>query len=183
MKKNVITLVTILFLVVTTGPTFAGYNGYHHYRPYPYGGYSYHHGHSDGDVWVALGAGLLTGCLISYMVNTPPSHTVVYSNPEPVVAPSPSRVVVKEYSYTPSLQIPASPPSQIPASQKVLVTAQELNVRTGPGFNHAIAGYVVLGEALQVLGSAPGWFYVKTVSGLQGWVMVTYTSPEALPLG
>jgi uncharacterized protein YgiM (DUF1202 family) len=174
MKKILIALFTILFVVFTTGSAFARYDGYPYSRPYHHGGYSYHHGYS-GDLWVALGAGLLTGCLISYMVNTPPSQTVVYSTPGPVMEPPPSRVVVKEYSYV--------PPPQPPAVQRVVVTAQELNVRSGPGFNHAIAGYVVVGEALEVLGSAPGWFYVKTASGLQGWVMVNYTSPQASPVG
>jgi uncharacterized protein YgiM (DUF1202 family) len=175
MKKIFIALFTLLFLVVSTGPAFAGYYRHPYARSYHHGGHSYHHGHSGGDLWVALGFGLLTGGLISYMVNTPPSQTVVYASPEPVVVAPSSRVVVKEYAYV--------PPQPLPAVEKVVVTAQELNVRRGPGYNHAIAGYVVMGEALEVLGSAPGWYHVRTASGLYGWVMVNFTAPQVVPVG
>jgi uncharacterized protein YgiM (DUF1202 family) len=175
MKKILIALFTVLFLVVTTGPALARYGRYPYARSHYHGGHGYHHGYSNGDLWLALGAGLLTGGLITYMATSPPSHTVVYANSVPVVVPPPPRVVVKEYVY--------APPAPLPAAGKVVVTAQELNVRRGPGYNHAISGYVVLGEALDVLGNAPGWYYVRTASGLNGWVMENYTAPQASPMG
>lgn len=175
MKKIFITLFTIFFLTISAAPAFARYNRYPYAPSHHHGGPSYHRGHSNGDLWVALGFGLLTGGLISYMVNAPPSQTVVYANPEPVVVVPPSRVVIKEHAY--------APPQPLPAVEKVVVTAQELNVRSGPGYNHAIAGYVVRGEALEVLGSAPGWYHVRTASGLYGWVMVNFTAPQVVPVG
>jgi uncharacterized protein YgiM (DUF1202 family) len=173
LNKIIIPLFTVLFLFVTTGPAFAWHNRYPYARSNYHGGHGYHHGYSNEGLWVALGVGLLTGGLISCMVNSPASHTVVYSQPEPMVVPVPPRE--EEYAYAPQ--------SRFPAVEKVMVTAQELNVRSGPGFNHAIEGYVVQGEALDVHGSAPGWFYVRTASGLYGWVMVNFTAPLALPQG
>jgi len=171
--KIIIPLFTILFLIVTTAPAFARHNRYPYARSYYRGGHGYHHGYSNEDLWVALGIGLLTGGLITYMVNSPVSHPVVYSRPKPMVVPVPSRV--EEYAYAPQ--------SRFPAIEKVVVTAQKLNVRSGPGFNHAISGNVMVGEALDVHGSAPGWFYVRTTSGLYGWVMINFTAPLALPEG
>jgi uncharacterized protein YgiM (DUF1202 family) len=184
MKKYFIALFAIFFLVAATGPAFARSNRYPYARSYYHrgGGYypvyhsGYHHRYSNDDVWVALGVGLLTGGLISYMVNPPPSRRVVYAYPaDPIVAPAPSRVMVKEYAYT--------PPTRLTDVKRVLVTAQELNVRRGPGFHHAVAGYAFQDETLDVLGSAPGWFYVRTTSGLHGWVMTNFTVPQTLPAG
>lgn len=175
MKKIGITLLSILFLVAATGTAFARNNRYVYPRSsHGHHGHGYHRGSADA-FWAVLGVSILTGCLISYIVNTPSSQTVVYSSSEPMVAPPPSRVVVKEYSYSPALQSATV--------DRVVVTAPELNVRTGPGFNHSIAGYVVRGEGLQVLGRAPGWFYVRTASGQHGWVMIDFTVPQAYPLG
>ena len=174
MRKTIFTLFTILFLVVTSGPAFARYHRYPHARSYHHGGHRYHHRYSNGDLWVALGVGLLTGGLITYMINAPVSHPVVYSHPEPIVVPAPPGVV-RGYTY--------APPTRLSTVEKVMVTAQELNVRSGPGFNHAVSGTVMLGESLDVLGSAPGWFYVRTDSGLYGWVMVNYTAPQEIPEG
>ena len=175
MKKSVIILVAIVFLAVTTGTAFA-WNGRHaHYRPsHHYRGHGHHYGNADA-FWAILGASVLTGYLISYMASPPRPSAVVYASTEPVVVSAPSRVVVKEYAY-----VPPPPPVSV---DTVVVTAQELNVRSGPGYNHAVAGYVVQGETLQVVGRAPGWLYVRTASGLNGWVVADYTASQAAPLG
>jgi uncharacterized protein YgiM (DUF1202 family) len=159
-NKKIIALFTLLFLFGSTGPAVARYYRYPG-RPYHGGPVYYHghsHGHSSGDVWFAWGLGLLTGGLISYMVNTPPP---------------PRRIT--HYTY--------EPPPRLPACEKLVVTALRLNVRSGPGFNHAIMGEVALNEALDVLGSAPGWFYVRTPSGLCGWVMDEFTAAQTIPVG
>jgi uncharacterized protein YgiM (DUF1202 family) len=175
MKKSIISLVAIVFLVVTTGTAFAWNNRYAHSRPsHHYRGHGHHYGNADA-FWAILGASVLTGCLISYIASPPPPPAVVYAGPGPVVLSAPPRVVVKEYAY--------APPPQPIAVDRVVVTAQELNVRSGPGFNHAIAGYVVQGEALQVISHTPGWLYVRTASGLNGWVAANYTAPQVVPLG
>ena len=158
MKKIIALLLAVLFLLFSTGPAFARPNRYHHPHSYHHRHSGYHHRYSSGDLWLALGIGLLTGGLISYMVNVPASPGAT-----------------KEYAY--------APPPRLPAFERVMVTAMELNVRSGPGLHHVIAGQVAMGEVLDVLGNAPGWFYVRTPSGLFGWVMVKFTTPQGLSAG
>jgi uncharacterized protein YgiM (DUF1202 family) len=167
MKKMLFTFIAAIFLFTSTSVAFAGYYGHGGYRPRPY----YHHGHS-GD-WVgALGIGLLTGTLLTSMFYATTPHPVVYQTTEPVVVASPP-VVVRERTYT-------TVPQNITPS-RVSVTTAELNVRSGPGMDHSVAGFVRRGEVLDVMGSAPGWLYVKTIDGLYGWVMVQFTAAE--PMG
>ena len=59
----------------------------------------------------------------------------------------------------------------------VMVTAQMLNVRSGPGLGNPAVLQVPNGTVLSVQGNAPGWYYVKTADNLYGWVMVQYTAP------
>ena len=66
-----------------------------------------------------------------------------------------------------------SPP---PANgQTLVVQVQMLNVRSGPGMNHAIIHQVRSGEQLVIQGNAPGWYYVRLPDGTFGWVMSQYT--------
>lgn len=67
----------------------------------------------------------------------------------------------------------ATPP---PANgQSLVVQAQMLNVRSGPGLNHTIIHQVRSGQQLIIQGSAPGWYYVLLPDGTYGWVMSKYT--------
>ena len=59
--------------------------------------------------------------------------------------------------------------------QTLVVQAQMLNVRSGPGLNHAIIRQVRSGQQLIVQGSAPDWYYVRLPDGTFGWVMSRYT--------
>jgi N-acetylmuramoyl-L-alanine amidase len=58
----------------------------------------------------------------------------------------------------------------------VTVSAQSLNVRSGPGQNFSVVQVVNQGEMLEVFGNAPGWLYVKFQSDKFGWVNQEYTS-------
>ena len=175
MKKYISALIALFFLVATTSTAVAGYN--RHRSPYRYSprhGYHRSYNRHPGYNWGAWGVGVLTGTLMSNIFYPPPSRTIVYRSPRSVVVSSPP-VVVKEYHYE------TPPPVTVP--DKVSVNIEKLNVRQGPGLNHPATGYVRLGEVLEVIGSAPEWLYVKTPSGLYGWVMVKYTATEAPPLG
>jgi hypothetical protein len=86
--------------------------------------------------------------------------------PAPRCAPSPQPV----YST-------ANPSSYTASSGSVMVTAQMLNVRSGPGLENPAVRQVPNGTVLSVQGNTPGWYYVKTADNLYGWVMVQYTAP------
>jgi len=73
------------------------------------------------------------------------------------------------------------PPAYV--SNPVWVNAWALNIRSGPGLNHSVIGLVRQGAPLQVIDSSTGWFYVRTPSGTQGWVMAVYTRESPGPNG
>lgn len=55
-----------------------------------------------------------------------------------------------------------------------------LNVRSGPGMSHPVVSQVRRGDRLDVLGTSPGWVYVRLPDGAFGWVMSSYTR-EIIP--
>jgi hypothetical protein len=59
----------------------------------------------------------------------------------------------------------------------VVVTAQLLNVRSGPSLRDYAILQVPNGTVLSVHGTTAGWYYVKTTDNLYGWVMMQYTAP------
>lgn len=74
-------------------------------------------------------------------------------------------------------------PAPIPAQgiSRVAVTAQLLNVRSGPSMGYDVAQQVRQGTILDILGQQGNWFYVRTPSGYVGWVMTDFTAPVAPP--
>ncbi len=68
-------------------------------------------------------------------------------------------------------------PTYVPMDQRIVVQAQALNMRSGPGMDYSILSVLYRGEVLSVLGSTDGWYYVQRDNGDVGWVMSTYTSP------
>ena len=106
-------------------------------------------------------AGLYIGGSIYYFYDSVyyrpvPSGYVVVA--PPVVAPPP--ITAGEIEYT-----------------QVSVTVALLNVRSGPGHEHAVIHQVRRGEILDVEGDSDGWLYVTLPDGQQGWVDVQYTAP------
>jgi len=68
--------------------------------------------------------------------------------------------------------------------ERVSITARSLNVRSGPGGNHAVIANLQYGTTLVVRGYAPGWLYVELPHGRFGWIMKKFTSfTELLPSG
>ena len=46
-----------------------------------------------------------------------------------------------------------------------------------------VTSQVQRGDILDVIGAAPDWLYVRTESGLYGWVMAQYTREAEGPVG
>jgi PKD repeat protein len=74
---------------------------------------------------------------------------------------------------------PLPPP---PSVAQLTVTAQALNVRTGPGTNYDIVGVLLIGQQVEITGrnAEATWWQVKFVAapGGVGWVSAAYVSAE-----
>jgi uncharacterized protein YgiM (DUF1202 family) len=56
-----------------------------------------------------------------------------------------------------------------------VVTAKSLNLRSGPGSEHALAGKLVKGDRVRVLGEQGDWKHVQSEkSGSEGWASARY---------
>ena len=172
MKKPITILVSIIFLVTALAPmAIAGGRHYHH--GYRFHGHYSHHSHGSHDhFWFGLGIGVLTAAIVSNIYHSPPPRRVVYYDPPPVVV-SRAPIVIQPEKYGKPLK---------PAYGNVIVTAAELNMRSGPGPDRAVVGIVRKGDVLSVIDSIPSWFYVRVPNGRYGWVMDRYTRP-AQPVG
>jgi uncharacterized protein YgiM (DUF1202 family) len=76
-------------------------------------------------------------------------------------------------------QIVPDPRRTVPqsvVSNKVVVTSNTLNVRSGPSFQHYIANRVYYGDVLQVLQREIDWVYVQLPDRSRGWVMTRFTA-------
>ena len=171
MKKTVLVLVLAVFLIASIAPAAAAGG-----RVYGFRSHGHHsHYHSSGDqFWFGLGMGVLTGAIVSsfYYAPPPPPPAVIYYPPAAVVVnEAPVTVQPRRFGTAP-----------LPAYGQVVVSAAELNMRSGPGLDRAVTGQVRKGDVLSVIDSIPDWFYVREPNGRYGWVMDRYTRPTQ-PLG
>lgn len=127
-----------------------------------------------------------------YIVTTPPVGAVIVDLPPGYATFRTGGVQYYYYGnvyYTrvPSGYIVVNPPyetspanvavyqSASPAISRVTVTPPMLNVRSGPGTEHAVIFQASQGVILEIHGSAPEWLFVKLPSGEFGWVMKKFT--------
>ena len=71
------------------------------------------------------------------------------------------------------VDVPATQTETAVAAREVTVAV--LNVRSGPGMHHPVSTQVNRGDRLEILGQAPGWYFVRLPEGAYGWVMARYT--------
>jgi SH3-like domain-containing protein len=64
-----------------------------------------------------------------------------------------------------------------------VVTAQALNVRTGPGASNALAAGSPLPQGARVTGmeDSGGWKRIQAASGVTGWVSASFLAPAPVP--
>lgn len=60
-------------------------------------------------------------------------------------------------------------------AERLVITAQSLNVRSGPDQTNPAAFSLGSGSIVDVLGRAPGWVEIRDPQGRQGWVAEQYT--------
>ena len=160
MKKAafVVTL-SCFFLIFSTSSSFAWDHYYHRY--------------GGGNVLVPLSVGLIAGAVIAGAVAQPPPPAVIYQQAPPAMVAPPVTY------YAP----PPPPQSAEIVINQVAATTGVLNIRSGPGLDTPVIDQVRHGEVLDVVGASPGWLYVRTTSGLHGWVMTKFTSVRSTPAG
>jgi uncharacterized protein YgiM (DUF1202 family) len=74
---------------------------------------------------------------------------------------------------------PAVPVNPADSGTQVVVMAKILNVRSGPGINHAVLTQTYMGNVLIIQGSASDWYYVRLPDNTYGWVMKAFvTMPD-----
>jgi hypothetical protein len=123
-----------------------------------------------------LAALLLTGC---WGLATPtPVVIVVTPTATPTIQPEPTETV----------DAPTATREPTRTTYVAMVTAEKLNVRSGPGPGYPVISTLPGGSFLAVLGqdSAGSWLLVWLSDGIEGWVTRAYTDfqrtvPEAAP--
>ena len=74
---------------------------------------------------------------------------------------------------------PALPMNPADSGTQVVVMSKILNVRSGPGINHAVLTQTYMGNVLIIQGSASDWYYVRLPDNTYGWVMKAFvTMPD-----
>jgi uncharacterized protein (TIGR02594 family) len=59
----------------------------------------------------------------------------------------------------------------------LIITAESLNVREGPGTQHPTVGVLAKGARVRRLESSPGWYRVQGEDGLTGWISDKFAAP------
>jgi len=114
---------------------------------------------------VLLACAVLLALSCAVITPTPGSRPIPATTTAPIMSPigdSPTTspiAVLNEYHTTP---IPTAP-------AVCVVTADVLHLRTGPGIEYRVIGWLYSGDALAVL--TPGaWAQVQTSTGAYGWI-------------
>lgn len=119
------------------------------------------------------GRAVVKGSAVSAIIATGIIAGITFSLLESAVsAPAPRCAPTPQPAYNTGSDV-----SYTTTTGSVMVTAQMLNVRSGPGLENPAVRQIPNGTVLSVQGNAPGWYYVKTTDNLYGWVMVQYTVP------
>ncbi len=177
MRKCLSILLCLVFLFFSTAGSALADFGHRGYGGYHYRSYGHHHsyrGHS-AHIWAPLGIGLLSGVVLGSVLYAPPrERTIIYGTPPPVIVYSDPVVINRQ-------NIP--PPQPQLVLRRVRTTPDLLNVRSGPDLSASIAGQVRQNSIVDVLGAAPEWLYIRTETGIYGWVMTQYTRDAQGPVG
>jgi hypothetical protein len=113
---------------------------------------------------------------------SPPTVTVIEASPTLSPTLMPTNTATR--TPIPSTNTPTPPPTATPTLTPVpadaVVTAAQLNVRSGPGTTFGTVAALAKGDALDVTGQAENcaWLQVRTTGGIVGWVAHVVGSTE-----
>ncbi|HDR16918.1 MAG TPA: SH3 domain-containing protein [Desulfobacteraceae bacterium] len=107
-------------------------------------------------------------------------HRVRPRSPWPIFAASFSYQLITAPVYStsaPTYVVAGTgvPPTRSTVAYRISVTADLLNVRSGPGLNKPVVCTVRSGDILNVRAASDGWLYVTLSDGRPGWLMEYYT--------
>lgn len=96
-----------------------------------------------------------------------------------ILLPSGVEAWVRDAALKASLPAPAAPkvdaePVDEPYASVVWTQGGALNMRKGPGLQHAVLDRCQKGDWVQVIAHAGGWSNVRLASGQEGWVDSRY---------
>jgi len=77
--------------------------------------------------------------------------------------------------------VPGTSPVRANTSSNATVNVSVLNVRSGPGSQHARIAQVNLGTVLPVLSEQPGWVQVSLSGGRNGWISRDFVTIRTVP--
>ena len=142
---------------------------------YSYGGRYYRHG-PKGYFWVRPPMGIISYSLPAAAVTILVGGLTyyVYDNVYYRRVPAGYQVVQVPTQTTTIVHRPPMNPTD--SGTQVVVTAKTLNVRSGPGRNHAVLTRTYMGNVLIVQGRASNWYYVRLPDNTYGWVMKSFVT-------
>lgn len=158
--------IVVLFIAVLFGASMISATAFCRDWHSPRRHHRYPHGRvvvNDSAVSTIIATGIIAGITFSLL-----DSAVSAPAPRCPAVPQPANYTGDAVSYT-------------AATGSVIVTAQLLNVRSGPGLENPAVLQVPNGTVLSIQGNAPGWYYVRTTDNLYGWVMTQYTAPLGYP--
>jgi hypothetical protein len=83
------------------------------------------------------------------------------------------------YSDPPASYYQPPPADRAPPAStqdSVVVTVDQLNVRSGPSLDRPVVAQVSRGVVLQILGGTQSWWYVQLPDNIVGWVQSQFTA-------
>jgi uncharacterized protein YgiM (DUF1202 family) len=160
LRNTAVVFVVFFGVMSVSAPAFSWQRHPASGRP---GGYARVHISGGSAIPAIIATGIIAGItfsLIDDAVSTPATQCVVVPQ---------------------STTVYGSVSPQVVSTGSVVVTAQLLNVRSGPSLANPAIRQIPNGTVLSVCGNAPGWYYVKMADSLHGWVMIQYTAPVGYP--
>ena len=76
----------------------------------------------------------------------------------------------------PAMALALSATASFANSNEGTVTADVLNVRSGPSTSYSITTKLYKGNKVEILETSNGWYKIKTSNGTIGWVSASYIS-------
>lgn len=162
-KSFRVTALVMVFCFASTliaSPAFSRGRGYYHSRCYR-GSHHVRVYHDGGVLPALIATGIIAG--------------ITYSIIDNATRPPVTDYRAETRTYTPA--VPPNPYSATVSADSVMVTAQLLNVRTGPSLGTPSIRQIPYGTVLSIYDRSPGWYYVNLSGNQYGWVMAQFTEP------
>ncbi len=150
------------------------YRGKPYYRHHGY----YYRPYRGGFVWAPPPIGLIVAALPLGFQTIFVSGLPYYSYSGVYYRPAPGGYVVVS---APVVTETVTPAPAAPASGTVVVLAEALNLRSGPGMSYPVRAVLSQTTVLDLIGRRGGWLKVRAPGGAIGWVARQFTSDSNPP--